>query len=328
MFAGEPVRPDKAKVGRRTEPAWREGTNKSSATFHLNQWASEVLVNLAPNKVLSADFICSLTQAQLRLLLDTAIKGDGWRGKFLAQMSKERIDPFQMVASLAGLRTSLRKQVNNGKDYWTLNVFAPGHESFTARRNTVRENVVHDGMIWCPTTPTHTWLARRDGHVFFTGNTDQGTTFTFTPTFQEITVEEEYWPIRQSPSGAKLELKFMLAEVTAQNLEISLNDGLGSSLLSGSNGTNGDGSIWVEPPTIGTEVRLMLGWDSLIEGAGSPTPTGPFQRLIVRQAVQTGAVEMQHKKGNAKTMYACTFSGEKPPNLQPFRLIFPAGFAA
>jgi len=29
----------------------------------------------------------------------------------------------------------------------------------------------HTGYVWCPTTKNHTWLARRDGKVYFTGNT-------------------------------------------------------------------------------------------------------------------------------------------------------------
>lgn len=28
----------------------------------------------------------------------------------------------------------------------------------------------YDGIIWCPTTPNQTWLARRNGTVYFTGN--------------------------------------------------------------------------------------------------------------------------------------------------------------
>jgi hypothetical protein len=33
------------------------------------------------------------------------------------------------------------------------------------------EVVEFDGMVWCPRTPSRNWLARREGTVFFTGNT-------------------------------------------------------------------------------------------------------------------------------------------------------------
>jgi hypothetical protein len=64
----------------------------------------------------------------------------------------------------------------------------------------------------------------------------------------------------------------------------------------------------------------MLGWDS-IPAAGS-TSSDPFQRLIIRQALQTGQVKTVRRKGNNKTTYAASFSLEKPPSSQPFRQLF------
>ena len=33
-----------------------------------------------------------------------------------------------------------------------------------------KEDIVYDGLVWCPTTPNGTWFARREGTVYFTGN--------------------------------------------------------------------------------------------------------------------------------------------------------------
>lgn len=30
---------------------------------------------------------------------------------------------------------------------------------------------IHDGIVWCPRTPNQTWMARRNGSCYFTGNT-------------------------------------------------------------------------------------------------------------------------------------------------------------
>lgn len=176
-----------------------------------------------------------------------------------------------------------------------------------------------------PTSVTGAWAAGWQP----LGYTDQGSVFTFTPAFQEVTVEEEYYPLRQSPNGAKAEMTFALAEATAQNMLIVLNAGVGTTQVATATGTNPDGSIWVEPPIIGQEVRLMIGWDSLVEGAAQPTPgTIPFGRMIMRQCLQTGAVSETHRRGSNKRMYAATFSVEKPATLQPFRFIYPAALAA
>jgi hypothetical protein len=156
------------------------------------------------------------------------------------------------------------------------------------------------------------------------GYTDQGSVFTFTPAWVEVTVEEEFYPLRQAPNGAKAEMTFALAETTAANMLVALNAGVGSTLLSSAHGNNPDGSIWVEPPIIGQEVRLMIGWDALVEAAPQPTVGSvPFGRLIMRQCLQTGAVTETHRRGNNKRMYACMFSVEKPPTVQPFRFIYP-----
>ncbi|MCP2289787.1 hypothetical protein APR08_002707 [Nocardia amikacinitolerans] len=37
------------------------------------------------------------------------------------------------------------------------------------------ERVPYDGQVWCPTTPSGTWLAWRNGTVCWTGNTDSET---------------------------------------------------------------------------------------------------------------------------------------------------------
>lgn len=173
-----------------------------------------------------------------------------------------------------------------------------------------------------PTAVTGAWPA----NWVALGYTDTGSTFSLQPSVQEVTVEEEYWPVREMITGYKGDLTFSLAETTAQNLLVAFNDGIGSGLNAAATGTNPDGSVWVEPPDIGLESRVMLGWDSLPKGA---TAGNSFARLIARQCLQTGAVKIDRAKGSKKAMYTCTFSLEKPTTgLQPVRMIFPAALAA
>lgn len=163
------------------------------------------------------------------------------------------------------------------------------------------------------------------------GYTDNGSTFSAAPQTATVEVEEELDPIKVVTTGRTITQAFSLAENTAKNLLISLNAGVGTpgagtGLVAGSTGTNPDGSIWVEPPALGTEVRVMLGWDALPEAA---TGGSSFQeRLILRQCFQTGTITQTRQKGNNKNLYTCTFTLEKPPGLQPYRQIFPASRAA
>lgn len=163
-----------------------------------------------------------------------------------------------------------------------------------------------------PTSVTGTWPA---GWTSL-GYTDAGSTFSLNPTVASVEVEESYWPVRNVITAYAGTLTFALAEETLQNWLLALNAGIGSSQLAAAHGTSGtDSSIWAEVPDIGTEVRVMLGWDAL-----NPSLAGtPFGRLVVRQALQTGTVTAQRRKGANKTSLACTFTFEKPATTQPFR---------
>lgn len=158
------------------------------------------------------------------------------------------------------------------------------------------------------------------------GYTDQGSEFDAKPTVQAVAVEEEYLPIRNLVTGYDISLTAALAETTQQNLLLSLNAGI-TSPVSGTTGTNPDGSLWTEMPAFGSEVRVMLGWDALPEGVTS----GQFGicRLIVRQVLQTGTIKRTNRKGSNKALWSVTFTAEKPATgLNPFRVIQPASWAA
>lgn len=173
-----------------------------------------------------------------------------------------------------------------------------------------------------PTSITGAWPA---GWVAI-GYTDTGSVFSFTPTVQAVMVEEEYYPVRQAITEYQGDLTFAMAEQTRQNLALALNAGIGSSLDVATQGTFSDGSLWQEPPTPGTEQRVMLGWDALPEAA--TTGSDPFGRLISRQMLQGGAVQRSARKGSNKSMWAVKFLMEKPPGVQPWRFIVPSTLAA
>lgn len=164
------------------------------------------------------------------------------------------------------------------------------------------------------------------------GYTDSGNTWTYTPATSPVTVAEELLPVKNATTGVTATAAFSLAEATARNMILALNAGVGTpgsgtGLVSGTTGTNGDGSIWVEPPVLGNEVRIMLGWDSLPEAATSGT--NPFGRAIWRQCFQTGALTKTRQSGANKVLITCTFSLEKPfTGFNPFREIYPAALSA
>ena len=108
------------------------------------------------------EFLRSLTYAQLTQLLGRV----GFRGQFGEQgrlWDRESSEALQFAAVLAGRAVHLRCQ----EDGWSVE---PDQRALLPSGDLTRTEERYDGHIWCPTTPNGTWLARRQGTVYFTGN--------------------------------------------------------------------------------------------------------------------------------------------------------------
>jgi hypothetical protein len=175
-----------------SRPAWWVSTGSDCAQYHLNAGAGRRLLAFAPNKVPSHEFILSLTREQLELFLATSMKGDGATappkgnrvGSAVFEQRDERAaEVFAFAAILAGRAVTVHKRGTNsrGKDRreldYRMTVVNLKHRDVTAinapgKGAAVPEIVHYDGIVWCPTTANGTWLARRNGKVYFTGNSE------------------------------------------------------------------------------------------------------------------------------------------------------------
>ncbi|GLZ03941.1 hypothetical protein Acsp03_14070 [Actinomadura sp. NBRC 104412] len=170
------------RTGSRTDgvPRWREtlsaGDGRRLVEFHLSSDAGRVILEHAPGGVVRHDFLLALTRAQLELFLNVSLLAGGDNGRTVTRRqmvhkSRERAERFQFAATLAGMAGTLR-QTSAGM--WVVHLrhvtsFAP--RPAAARGATFdisREN--YDGQVWCVRTQNSTWLARRRGSVYFTGN--------------------------------------------------------------------------------------------------------------------------------------------------------------
>jgi hypothetical protein len=97
-------------------------------------------------------------------------------------------------------------------------------------------------------------------------------------------------------------VSFALAEITATNLKRAFNGGTI---------TAGSGCVFYDPPALGSEQYVMLGWES----------NDVQERWIFRKCIQTEAVKIARKKAPNKATLPAAFRLVKPPSLQPFRAI-------
>lgn len=154
--------------------------------------------NMFPDRRLTYEFINTLSQHQCRLLMWYMISGDGTFGVCKSEngsnitmclSDKDKCDKFQYLVFRAGYASSFyevtpeehnsypsanklyeslsnTKPIHITKSYFIVNIFKiiraqiyPYHKS----RKTVPG-------VWCVSTSNHTWIARRNGFVYVTGN--------------------------------------------------------------------------------------------------------------------------------------------------------------
>lgn len=144
-----------------------------------------------------------------------------------------------------------------------------------------------------PTTVTAAWPA---GWVPL-GYTDEGSAFNYELSKDNVEVAEELDILARVTTGRDASVEFALAEITKRNLTIAFNGGI----------VLGDGLAWtIEPPDLGSEASVMLGWDAM------PTVGSNDLRIIFRQCSNGGSLGLENRKGATKSTLAMNFQLEKP----------------
>jgi hypothetical protein len=140
------------------------------------QWRLGPLASLIqremPGKLLPW-YLVLATAEERRAVLEAFIDGDGHRrpdGRIgVFQKHRHNLDVLQAVAVTLGYKTTLRESAGRFVLYLT-----EGGRSVTLRGTAGVGSKVrrehYTGTVWCPATGTGTFIARRNGSVFVTGN--------------------------------------------------------------------------------------------------------------------------------------------------------------
>ena len=159
------IQNDGFRITEQVLPAGRE-----TIQWYIGATATRVLKELCPGKQLTPEFIRSLTFAQAQLLYDVLMLGDGHvrpdsGTQTWYQDDDGRSDGFQMLAAMLGKRTHARYNVK-GKNN-VVSIYKNRLSSVKEMDRTVEQ---YDGIVWCPVVEATTWLARRNGVTYWTGN--------------------------------------------------------------------------------------------------------------------------------------------------------------
>jgi len=134
------------------------------------------------------------------------------------------------------------------------------------------------------------------------GYTDEGSVFNYEVTTDNVEVAEELDPLARVTTGRDASIEFALAEITQRNLMIAFNGGI----------IEGDDTAWMfEPPDLGNEQRVMIGWDAMGDVARNDL------RMIFRRCLQGGSIGLENRKGVQKSLISANFQLEKPLDGRP-----------
>jgi DNA polymerase I-like protein with 3'-5' exonuclease and polymerase domains len=161
------------------------------AFWHFSGQAGRWFHGMLPERILTPEFLLRLPQAQLEILFETMIKGDGWVDagqEGFCSGSKAQIDAFQMLSVLSGrlVNVAYHDFSEHQPERYLSMPNVPNSKGAWYARRAKRENVslgwlqrevkVEQRGMWCPMVPNTFFVARREGKVYITGNTPiQGT---------------------------------------------------------------------------------------------------------------------------------------------------------
>lgn len=178
--------------GRRSKKAG----NHDMISWQISGEQAELIKHTMPFKYPTPEFIHRMTNPQRRLFLYEAIRGDGTWNKGeghlpapikmvrnreffirdktprLFQKNRLAVDALQIIATLCGIRASIHPKKSpyypDGRcDGWSISFTRQGRWTGI---NKLEQITGETPFVWCPQTELGTWVARRNGHVFITGN--------------------------------------------------------------------------------------------------------------------------------------------------------------
>lgn len=151
--------------------------DKKKRDFKIHQNDTKKIKKLLPKKELTFDFLLKLSRAQLDKLYNVLISADGTKtetNESFIQVNKTTIDAFQFLCVLIG-RAS--KHYIKTPEYFKGNHYGKKDINIVSVKKNKYSNpskialVDYSGKVWCPSLKNGTVIARRNGHVYPTGNT-------------------------------------------------------------------------------------------------------------------------------------------------------------
>jgi len=148
----------------------KQGLGQGANIYRLSHPFSRELSSVLKKQELPMDILRKCSERQIKLFIHTYRKGDGEKKRFRITTKDEKIkDNFQELATLVGYGTKVIEVEGtiSGKILYRITFLTKGSGKITL---TTKKKLNYKGKVWCPTTGSSYWIARRKCSVFITGN--------------------------------------------------------------------------------------------------------------------------------------------------------------
>ena len=150
---------------------WR-GRDSSCTAFRVLGYAAVRLRELSPKKAIPSDVLL-WSNHLIEAILKGLIEGDGHertdgRSVFV-QKSEQSADMVQAMVLRLGMSATCSVKADGMRRVYITKHRTRSFRTSGGEYQTSRDG--YTGIVWCPKTPNGTWVARRNGRAFITGNT-------------------------------------------------------------------------------------------------------------------------------------------------------------
>jgi len=177
-------------------PHTRRGRRENEVIWSVptGAWARAIR-ELAPEKRLT-QYLVSLPKSDAKALFHGLVGGDGYEradGRIgHTEKDQRQRDWFQLLAFRLGYHAIDGSKDIHLTDRRSIGIRGTGGGGLNV------DAIPYEGMVWCPKTPNGTWVARRNGRPFITGNT-------FPPELCEVPIKSSCPPTVCAECGAPYE---------------------------------------------------------------------------------------------------------------------------
>ncbi len=149
-----------------------KGMEKVNLQWTISGEMRKKIRHMIPDKFVIPEHFLMLPEEYVLAFLNGFVEGDGHiridKRISIPQKSKEVIDMIQAMFLRVGKSCILSQR---GNCNWTAFITSNTSRCFrNSHSSLIKNDYVYDGIVWCPSVENGTWVARRGGRPFITGN--------------------------------------------------------------------------------------------------------------------------------------------------------------